>query len=75
MNPCRALRSRYLSERKHVFASGPGQWREGGNLFWGVIVITSCFGGGRAKGWGLVPESFLSGVVGRRLICQVEIGG
>ena len=27
MNPCRALQSRYLSERKHVFALGLGRWR------------------------------------------------
>ena len=26
MNPCRALRSRYLSEG-NVFALGPGRWR------------------------------------------------
>ena len=31
MNPCRALRSRYLSEG-NVFALGPGQWG------WGVGV-------------------------------------
>ena len=35
MEPGRALQSCYLSGRKHVFASGPGQWREGVNLFWG----------------------------------------
>ena len=27
MNSCRALWSHYLSEREHVFASGPGQWK------------------------------------------------
>ena len=27
MNPGKALLSPYLSEREHIFASGPGQWR------------------------------------------------
>ena len=44
-------------------------------LFWGFEVITSYFGGGRARGWGLISRSFLSRAVGRRLICQVKIGG
>ena len=46
-----------------------------GNLFWGFGVITSRFGGGRARGCGLISGSLISRVVGRRLICQVKIGG
>ena len=45
MNPCRALQFCYLSEGKRVCLS-PGQWRRGGNLFWGFGVIASYFGGG-----------------------------
>ena len=73
MNPCRALWSRYLSERKRVCF---GSWlmEVGGKLFWSFRVIASCFGGGRVRGWGL-SSSFLSRAVGRRLICQVKIGG
>ena len=36
MNPCRALWSRYLSERKHVFALGLGWWR-GLEISFGVL--------------------------------------
>ena len=36
MDPCRALWSRYLSERKHVFALGLGRWR-GLEISFGVL--------------------------------------
>ena len=64
MNPCRALQFCYLSEGKRVCLS-PGQWRRGGNLFWGFGVITFCFGGGRARGWGFVSGSFIWGAGSR----------
>jgi len=74
MNPCRALRSHCLSERKCVcFGSWPMEGA--GNLFGGSGVIAFCFGGGRARGWGLVYGSFFSRAVGRRLISLVKIGG
>ena len=74
MNPCRALQSHYLSETKHVLLQ---VWliKAGcGNLFWGFGVITSWFGGGSAWGCVLISGSLISRVIGRRLICQVEIG-
>ena len=55
-----------------VLANGGGQ---GVEISWGFGVIASCFGGERARGWGLLSESFLSRAVGRRLICQVKIRG
>ena len=73
MNPCRALWSCYLSARKHVFALGPGRWRESGNLFWGFGVIASWFGGRRARGWSLSPGCLITGAVGKKLVCLVEI--
>ena len=50
-------------------------WGWGVEISWGFRVIASCFEGGRTKGWGLVSGSFLSRVVGRRLICRVKIRG
>ena len=74
MNPCRALASA-TSLRGNVFALGTGRWKWGGNLFWGFGVIVFCFGGRRARGWGLVSGSFFSRAVRRRLICLVKTGG
>ena len=73
MNSCRALWSHYLSEREHVFASGPGQWKR--------VEISS----GVLESWlpvleeegledGVCLWKFFSRAVGRRLICQVKIG-
>lgn len=56
MNPCRALWSHYHSERKHVVASGPGQWRGWKSLLGFQTVLEE-----EGLEDGVVSGSFLSG--------------
>ena len=61
MNPCRVLQSRYLSEGKHVVASGPGRWGGGVEISFGFSESSLP----------VLKEEGLE--VGRRLIYWVKI--
>ena len=65
MNPYRALWTRYLSGRKHVFALGPGQWR-GMEISFGVSEsLLSNLEGEELEDEVSSPEAFFPGWWGR----------